>query len=321
MFCSLSCIGKTQSPIKGTFISLASDLHIGWTEREWAREFEAMAKIGFDTLIIQCSAKIDSNSNEVVCFYNSGKFKIVRGQIDWILAESEKRGWKVYTGGIEDDDADDSNNLKFLELSKIVADDIYNKYHSFKSFAGFYISTELMLNDAAEAGPKAIYSDYGKYLKTKFPDKKVVVSPYFVTDASRRCRIRNLTKSWHDRTPDEMAAQVKSFLKKCPVYIVAVQDSTCWDVTMDDLRKYLPVIADAVRSQGREFWVDTEVFITSDYEHYTPAPISRITEQLEIEKNYKCVMYCFNWNMDPNGSAETKNLYRQYSEMYFPKQK
>jgi len=320
LFCSLSCIGKTQSPIKGTFISLASDLHIGWNECDWAREFESMSKLGFDTLIIQCVAKIDPNSGQVICFYNTSKFKIVRCQTDWIIAEAEKRGWKVYIGGIEDNVGDDADNPKFLELSKMVSDEIYSKYHSFKSFAGFYISTEPMLNDAGEAGSAAIYSVYGKYLKTKYPDKKVVISPFFATDASRRCRKQNLIKSWHDRSPDEMAAQTRSFLKKCPVDIVAVQDSTCWDVTMVDLRKYLPVIAAAVRAEGRDFWVDTEVFSTSDYENYSPASIKRIAEQIEIEKNYKCVMYCFNWNMDPNGSEETKSLYRQYRNMYFPKQ-
>jgi len=318
MFCCLDCIGKTQSPIKGTFISLASDLHLGWNERDWAREFESMSKLGFDTLIIQCVAKIDPNSGQVICFYNTSKFKIDRCQTDWIIAEAEKRGWKVYTGGIEDNVGDDANNPKFLELSKMVSDEIYSKYHLFKSFAGFYISTEPMLNDAGEAGSAAIYSVYGKYLKTKYPDKKVVIAPFFATDASKRCKKKNLTKWWHDRSPDEMAAQMRSFLKKCPVDIVAVQDSTCWDVTMTDLRKYLPVIADGVRAEGREFWVDTEVFSTPDYENYSPAPISRIAEQLEIEKNYKCIMYCFNWNMDPNGSEETRNLYRQYRNMYFP---
>jgi hypothetical protein len=319
MFCCLSSFAKTQSPIKGTFISLASDLHVGWNERHWAREFESMSKIGFDTLIIQCVAKIDPNS-ELICYYNSSKFKIVRSHIDWILAEAEKRGWKVYTGGIQDNDESEANNPEFIELSKKIADELYYKYNSYKSFAGFYISTEFMLNDADKSASAVIYTDYSKYLKTKYPDKKIVISPFFATDASRRCRMRNLTKFWHDRSPDEMAEQMRSFLKKCPADIVAVQDSTCWDVTMADLRKYLPVIADAVQVEGREFWVDTEVFFTPDYENYSPAPISRIAEQLEIEKKYKCVMYCFNWNMDPNGTEQTKSLYRQYRNMYFSEQ-
>jgi len=202
----------------------------------------------------------------------------------------------------------------------MVADELYSKYNSFKSFAGFYISTEPLLNEAEKVGSASIYSVYGTYLKTKYPEKKVVIAPFFATDASARCRKKKLTKWWRDRSPEEMAAQTRSFLKKCPVDIMALQDSTCWDVTMADLRKYLPVIAHAVRAEGREFWIDTEVFSTSDYENYRPAPISRIAEQIEIEKNYKCVMYCFNWNMDPNGSAETRSLYTQYRNMYFPKQ-
>jgi len=315
--CSVSCAEQKHTPISGTFISFTYGLHQNWDQARWSKEFEAMEKLKFDTLIVQAVAKRDPNSGKVISYYRSKAFKIDRLYVDWILSEAEKRGWKVYLGGFSDATGEDANKAKFVELNKRIANELYSAYKSCKSFAGFYISTEPLLNEADNAGDDVIYKVYVKYLKKKYPLKKVIVSPYFITDASARCKKQGMKQWWHNRSPDEMAQQVCAFLKKCPVDIIALQDSTCWDVTMADLRTYLPKIAESVRLAGKEFWVDMEVFDTRGHTLYEPASINRIMEQIEIEKEYKCVMYCFNWCMDPNGSEETKTLYNQYYDAYF----
>jgi hypothetical protein len=318
LFCSTIAFSQQKStPIKGTFISLAFGLHQGWTKEDWDAEFEAMAKLKFDTLIVQSSARFDPNLGKVVSFYQGKNFKVERPHIDWIMCQAENRGWKVFLGGFSDSTGDDANKAEFIELNKKISDEIYSKYKSFKSLSGFYISTEPLLNEAATAVNDRVYSDYGNYLKKKYPNMKVAISPYFITDATPRMKKQGLKKWWHDRTPDEMAQQTACFLKVCPADIMAVQDSTCWDVTMADLRKYIPKIAEAVTSTGCEFWVDMEVFDTTNHTKDVPASIERIKEQIDIEKNYKCIMYSFDWCMSPSGTDAMKTLYKQYSDAFF----
>ncbi|MEN6383638.1 MAG: DUF4434 domain-containing protein [Phycisphaerales bacterium] len=313
---SLSMAGEKQSPISGTFVSFAWH-HQNWDQLRWAKEFEAMAKLKFDTLIIQSVARLEPDSDKVISYYSSKSYQTKWPHVDWILNEADRRDWKVYLGGVADDTGEYDNDPEFVELSKKIADELYSSYKMHKSFAGYYIATEPLLNEAGKYGKRAIYKVYGKYLKEKYPEKKVVLSPYFITDASVRCKKSGLKKWWHDRNPKEMAKQATLFLKNCPVDIVALQDSTCWDVTMDDLRKYLPEISQNVQAAGREFWVDMEVFDTYGHTTYAPAPIQRIMEQIEVEKKYKCVMYTFNWCMDPNGTEHSKALYEQYYNAYF----
>lgn len=100
--------------------------------------------------------------------------------------------------------------------------------------------------------------------------------------------------------------------------IMAVQDGNGASfVTNEELKAYLPEMDKALKSAGKEFWVDMEVFkYNEDKTVFLPTDIEKLVQVVEIEKNYPIVIWVYHPFMAPEVNAQSAKLFNDYFNYY-----
>lgn len=310
------------APFSSTFISFSWNPASKYNLSDWQQEFVDMNKIGIKTLIIQGIATKGTMSgvnDNLTVYYESNTYLSNRAPIlhlTNIMNLADQYGMKVYISPFDlaSPYSSEDKKIEFRDVSKSIANEILLKYGERSSFAGWYLPVEGLLNFPTT---ESYITDLTKYYKTITPTKKLIVAPYFIplcTPGRFRCD----GQWWQNQTPDQIAQNAKTYIQSVGADIIAVQDGTgASEITLDELKSYLPPMAAAVTSIGKEFWVDTELFkYNSDKTQFISIDSTYLTQKIEIEKNYPLTMWILNPSMSPRGETTSKQLYDYYYNQF-----
>lgn len=142
--------------ITGTFLDeISHDIpHQNWGEKEWDLDFQHMKRIGIDTVIM-----IRSGYRKFITY--PSKYLLGKGcympsvdLVDMYLRLAEKYNMKFYFGLYDTGHYWDTRDMSWeVEYNKYVIDEVWNTYgEKYKSFGGWYISTEISRNTKGAIG-------------------------------------------------------------------------------------------------------------------------------------------------------------------------
>lgn len=289
---------KIHSPtIKGGFVQITpSDSPLGYStwysKSQWERQFALLKRCQMEYVVVQYGALRDT----MLSLYPgpsdsafSYRGDATQDMIKDIMEAADKAGLKVYLGGVADltfqgamlkMSKQDSKKWtdEQIEYSRIVFNDLYKRYGSFKSFGGFYLADETCDNWMADQKGRGfkeardLYYGQAEIIRGISPDIKIMISPAI----------------WRGTKPAKFAEDIVNMLKDGPmgkpvVDIVAAQDclgrAKMNNNIYSDYEERTDAISQALRGIGIEFWNDTEIFRPSGKTKH----INEIKESLIIE--------------------------------------
>jgi hypothetical protein len=260
--------------------------------------------MGFKTLIV-CNAVSSYYTNVPLrAYYHSDIYPFVDmtgspyldgTPIDTIMNLAESRGYDVYIGIYMDyagfngngNFGNTANDQYIYDNDVTVANELMEKYGMHSCLKGFYLVQEAAFG--TDLGTRKVWRDAADYLHATYPGKKVACAPYVVMPAS------------NPPSPSQVATWARQFALDSHIDQMFYQDLSDWDhTTISTMQSYIDAIAPAVSSTSCEFRTTlTNFTINEDRTVFIPAPISRVAQQVEIESQYKPIIYTFLYQ-DPN---------------------
>lgn len=282
-------------------------------ERAWHQELAAMRKAGMDMIILQHLQQGDwkvmpnspqaTDPTEIILRYaDAHQMKVFVGlgsDAGWWKCNQ----WKDYL---------DSAAAKNMTL----ADEIWKRYGSHQSFAGWYLPQEMWegpFRDEQVVLARRFFrrvGDHCKSLSGKSP-KPVAISPF------HKARV----------TPDAVEKLYCEFLRGAGVDILMLQDGVGakgWDDEIEGrVVPYFDAFSRACRVNRVEFWANIECFklvgrTTSGGKELAPADAERVNRQIAAAAPYvrRFVTFDFFHYMSPYRQDErAKKLYDDYLEL------
>ena len=291
--------------ITGTFIDeITFDIgSLNYGAEDWRRDFEAMAYIGIDTLII-----IRGGLEDQAVFPS----RVVGNQYDPDLAklfldEAAKHGMKlffgtydsglIYTGGlplIENE----------IDLGKRFVDEVMERYGDHPALHGWYICHEAHSN---KPGWNRLFRDMATYCKQATHNKPVLISPYFpgkiVGDSAYM-------------PPEKFAASWRELLEGTTglIDIMAFQDGT---TPRNEYVSYMEQVKLLSEEFKIENWANIEAFDRHMSYNFPPRDIRVLTRRMRMAEPFvtKQITFTFSAFMSPFSTFPgAANLYRRYCE-------
>jgi hypothetical protein len=284
-----ACTASAREPkhITGTFIQLDSG-NLAYSKEQWRAEFEAMRKLGCDTLIIGELARTDH------AFCKLSKYPIYAksGTPDpfkAILDTARDFGFRVYAGtyGWNWKEYGPEHFEEYALKCREIATEVWRRYGKHPAFAGWYpMGWEIgNVPPPDHAGVKALNA-VTPLLREMSPKLPILIAPYFTFDV----------------TPEQFESGWKKLLATVDVDIVALQDGVGCDrkIKPESAKPYFRAMLSACRSANVIPWADVEVF--DQPAGWKPAQPDRVVEQLRSVSPFveKIVIWEFNHYLSPN---------------------
>lgn len=293
-------------PIKGTFVDeITYDIPSqNWSLDDWKEDLDNMKSVGIDTVIFV------RGFFENKCIFPSKLLENKDGVVDllgFVLKECEKRDMKVYIGMyIKNLVWDYGKSDNEIQMNDIFTDEIIEKYSQYKSFYGWYIPHEVG-NDCLNICD--IYYSLSKMCKEKTPDKKVLISPFFLTEVLVGEEGKLYPNQVYDEW-DKIFAKSGQYIDYC-----AFQDGSA---PMDTMESYFINVKKACDKHHVELWQNVELMARGS-DTFLPNDISLIAKKIEVIKPYvtNVITFEFSHFMSPKADLEgARKLYKDYKEYY-----
>lgn len=297
--------------ITGTFIDeITHDIpSANWTPEQWASDFDAMKRIGIDTVII-----IRNGYRETVTF-ESEVIKKELGTImpvpfdlvDVFLNEAERCDMDLFFGTY------DSGNYwingdyqKEIDINKAFTEEFITKYGDRKAFKGWYISHEI---DAYNDAVMNVYRDLASHLKA-LREVPIFISPYI--HGKKQFTGDPVTLEKHKEQWDKVFAEIAGH-----VDIVAFQDG---NVDFKELPDYLRVNSELAKKYGLVGWSNVESFSRDMPIKFPPISWPKMLYKMQTAMNAnvdKLITFEFSHFMSPNSIyPAAHNLYENYMRWF-----
>jgi len=289
--------------ITGTFLDeITCDIPSqNWGEEEWSKDFDAMQKIGIDTvIIIRCGLR-DRMVYPSKIIKREGNDDIAR----IFLKETEKRGMKLFWGLYDSGYYWLNGNWKKeVEINYKIIDEVLELYGNYKSFFGWYMAQEVGKN---ELNIIDIYNHIGKKCKDITPDKPILISPYYyskkVTGNDNFLTLDEHIKNW-----DIIFKNISGIVDIC-----AFQDGTVYPIT--ELRKWTEATRELCDKYNIKCWSNLETFSRDMPIKFPPIDIRELKEKMFAVQGLveKIITFEFSHFLSPNSIyLSARNLYKQY---------
>jgi hypothetical protein len=149
------------------------------------------------------------------------------------------------------------------------------------------------------------YTDLANYIHST-TGKAVMVAPYFIEND------RN------GLTPSKYASMWGKILVSAPIDVIALQDGIgAGNSSIRTVAQWFSAMRTSIKKTRptTQFWSDLETMTTN----YTPASVSRVLQQLAVEKPYvdKFTTFSFNHYDSPQqGYTSNYNAWKRYSDTH-----
>lgn len=300
-------IGK----ITGTFLDeITWDIESqNWSFDDWKREFDALAFVGVDTVII-----IRGGLRDQAVFPS----EVVGNTYDPDLAqvffdEAAKRGMKLWFGNYDSGRLYSGKGLDVgeeFEFNKRFVDEVWLRYGGHPAWGGWYETHEVCSN---YPGANELFKRMATFLKEKTPHLPILISPYYPS---------KLLMKENGLTPGQFGQSWRELLNGLGglIDVMAFQDGTC---AIDELADYMAEAERFGRELGIEFWNNVETFQRGLSYNFPPRDYRILFRRLEIADPFvtKHISFELPHFMSPNSIfPAARNLYKRYCEMVLGKQ-
>ncbi|MCF0165650.1 MAG: DUF4434 domain-containing protein [Bacteroidales bacterium] len=304
-------------PITGTFLDeISHDIpHQNWGEKEWDQDFRYMKAMGIDTVIdIRCGYRkfITYPSKYLL---KKGCYMPSVDLIDMFCRLADKYDMKFRLGLYDSGKYWDTGNMAYeVESNRFVIDEIWENYgKKYKSFAGWYLSTEL---SRATKGAIECFRELGKQCKQVSGGLPTFISPWIdgkkAVDASRITKENAVSVQQHEREWNEIFEGIHEYVDAC-----AFQDG---HIDYDELDAFFTVNKKLADKWGMQCWTNAESFDRDMPIKFFPIKFDKLRLKLEAAKRAgydKAITFEFSHFMSPQSAyLQAGHLYDRYMEYF-----
>ncbi|WP_313546317.1 DUF4434 domain-containing protein [Leifsonia aquatica] len=279
----------TTPRIDGSFIQPA--LVDGWTSSQLTSEFATLTNACITSQVIQWTA--DTKASTTI--YPSGLTGYTQNTstdvVSRVLTAADTAGVSEYLGLQTNDDwwntyANDATWLNGQATkANALADDLYAKYGTHTSFAGWYLPFEVdnwnFTTTASWSAMASFYTTIANHLHALTPGKPVIISPFFNTAGGQ--------------TSSQWTTMWSSILGSAPIDVIALQDGVgAGHATTAQLATWFAATKSAITSArpATKLWADSETFNPD----FTPMSISQLVADLNAVAPYVSKTLSFSYD-------------------------
>ncbi|QQT26671.1 DUF4434 domain-containing protein [Sphingobacterium spiritivorum] len=303
--------------ITGTFIDeISHDIpHQNWGAEEWDRDFAYMKAVGIDTVIM-----IRSGYRNFITYpsaYLMSKHGCYRPSMDLVelyLTLADKYEMKFYFGLYDSGVYWDTGNLQFeIDANRFVIDEVWQKYGHYKSFGGWYISTEI--SRRTKGATEAFYT-LGKQCKDVSNGLPTFISPWI--DGKKAVMASSASLSKEDavsvREHEQEWGEIFDGISGA-IDAVAFQDG---HIDYHELPAFFEINKKLADRYGLECWTNAESFDRDMPIKFLPIKFDKLRLKLEAAHaaGYdKAITFEFSHFMSPQSAyLQAGHLYNRYKE-------
>lgn len=299
--------------ITGTFLDeISHDIpHQNWGKIEWDKDFAAMKSIGIDTVIlIRCGHRRFLTYPSDYLINNEGCYRPPIDLVALFLELAEKYDMTFYFGLYDSGKYwHDKQHRKEMDISKIVADEVWKRYGKSKAFGGWYLNFEV---SRAYAGITDLYRGVGEHVKGLSNNLPTIISPYIHGVKISSNHESSIAYEEHEKEWNDILGGIRG-----AVDIVAFQDGHC---EFHELAKYLKINKKLADRHGMTSWTNCESFDRDMPINFLPIKWEKMLLKLEAAKEAdveKAITFEFSHFMSPNSSySSAKHLFNRYKEYF-----
>jgi len=280
----------TTSPrIAGSFVQPA--LIDGMTSTQLTAELSTLTNACITSQVLQWTA--DTGADTTV--YPSGLTGYTQSTstdvVSRLLTAADSAGVKEYLGLGTDNDwwTNYANNATWLNgqatAADALADDLYSRYGTHSSLAGWYIPFEVdnwnLLTTTTWNNMSSFLSTVATHLHTLSPGLPVIIAPFFNTSGGQ--------------TSSQWTTMWESILAAAPIDVVALQDGVGdGHATTAQLSTWFSATETAIAasSPSTALWSDADTYNPD----FTPMSISNVVADLTAESPYVSSIFAFSYD-------------------------
>ena len=165
-------------PITGTFLDeISHDIpHQNWSRKEWEQDFEHMATMGIDTVILIRSGYRRFLTYPSKYLVNQGCYTPPVDLVQQFLELAEQFGMQFYFGLYDSGKYWDTGNMQHeIDANRFVIDEVWNQYGHHAAFKGWYLSMEI---SRKTKGAIEAFDALGKQCKAVSNNLPTLISPW-----------------------------------------------------------------------------------------------------------------------------------------------
>ena len=291
--------------ITGTFLDeISHDIpSSNWGSEEWAADFDAMAAVGINTVIlIRCGYKEKATFDSKILNARQSMRPVYDDLVDLFLKQAERCGMDFYFGLYDSGRFWASGSFDVeLEINRCLTEEVVERYGDRKAFKGWYLSHELSRFDEKLM---LQYRDLCRHLRG-LKDIPILMSPYV---QGRKQFDKPITPELHEK---EWNSIFKS-LEGC-VDCIAFQDG---QMDFMELPTYLEINAELATKYGIESWSNIELFERGMPINFLPIAWPNLRYKMDAAAEAgmkKLIAFEFSHFMSPNSVyPAARNLYSRY---------
>lgn len=279
----------TTPRIDGSFIQPA--LVDGWTATQLSSELSTLTNACITSQVIQWTA--DTKASTTV--YPSGLSGYTQSTstdvVSRVLTAADSAGVAEYLGLQTNDDwwntyANDATWLNGqATAANALADDLYARYGTHTSFAGWYLPFEVdnwnFTSTSSWSAMATFYTTIANHLHSLTPGKPVIISPFYNTSGGQ--------------TSTQWTSMWSSILASAPIDVIALQDGVgAGHATTAQLATWFSATKSAITSSrpATQLWADSETFNPD----FTPMSISQLIADLNAVAPYVTKTLSFSYD-------------------------
>jgi len=291
-------------PITGTFLDeITFDIPSqNWGPDEWRADFDEMKAIGIDTVIIIRGGLRGETIFPSRVIGAEPQHDLAR----FFLEEASKRSMQLYFGTYDSWDwARKGTWKKEIEINKRFMSEVWNRYNSYPSFAGWYLTHE---TSHRRFHFREIYAGLSEHAKKLTPHKRVLISPFYPSRkiyGEKSLNPRQFADNWR-----RMLQGITT------IDYAAFQDGTAG---LHELEEYLAQAKLVMDELGIQLWNNVETFARDMPIKFPPIDFRELQQKLVTSARYatKNITFEFSHFMSPNSCyPAARNLYKRYREYF-----
>ncbi len=298
-------------PIKATFLDEISwDIpHQNWGSREWDKDFQAMKKMGINTVVLiraglgkWIAAPFQSLLSREDVYYPPVDL------VELFLTLADTYNMNFYFGMYDSGKYwQEGLFQREIDLNNYLIDEVWQKYGHHPSFRGWYLSQEI---SRRTKNMSKIYAEMGKHAKQVSGNLPTMVSPYIhgVKTDQVMGGDKPLSVQEHEEEWNEILANVEGV-----VDIMAFQDG---QVDYHELYDYLVINKKLADRYGIRCWTNIESFDRDMPIRFLPIKWEKLLFKLEAARKAgmeDAITFEFSHFMSPYSAyQQAGHLYNRY---------
>lgn len=300
---------KSQPVLSGTF--LQPWLAERWTDEQWEREFDLMKSAGMHIVILQWSADSQHFTAAYPTSLSDFRRTAAIDVVEKLLTLGEKYDFDIYIGLQLNHDwfvtyaSDEEWMINEADIACRLSSDLWDKYGSYDSFAGWYLSFEAdnanLLTETDWQRSIDFYQTVGGHIKELTPEKPIMIAPFFNNDIGQK--------------PAEWKAMWEYILSRSPIDIFALQDGVgAGHAEPEHLAAWFGASAEAIRNARpqMQFWSDTETFRLDGNKRFVPADFADVVPCMERVAPFVSRFVSFSYNHYTSPQQVDPKYHAQY---------